>query len=189
MAAAILANDPQRLEQADDSKTTRADRARKLLDLLRASRRVFEIETIAAPDIVYVSIKHGAKHKMSDSVSGVQQATSVLPLLLRGGEGPLVMDQPEDAIDKPYIHDQVIPFLLDRRHSQQFILATHDQNLSTLTDADRAFNVVSTGEQSGIGAEGTARDLRSIIERLGEGSLTAFEKRAAFYGYEIKKKP
>lgn len=72
----------------------------------------------------------------SKALSEGQRNTAVLNLLLAKGEGPIVIDQPEDELDSKFIYRELVPLLRKIKNQRQLILATHNANLPVNADAD-----------------------------------------------------
>ena len=53
--------------------------------------------------------------KLSDG----QRNTAVLAILLARGDGPLLIDQPEDELDAAFIYQQLVPLLREVKQKRQ----------------------------------------------------------------------
>jgi hypothetical protein len=185
LAAAIRANDPSPLEAVDRSKTDHANRARKVLNILRESGRVFDIEMVTVDDVVRLTITHVGVAKSPGSPG--QKAAAILPMLFHRAEGPLFVDQPEDSLDGTYIFAQLVPRLREAMKRQQLVIVTHHANIPVLAPAKRVAYVESTGTQGHIAEAGTVDEVCGTIEKTCEGGKEAFRLRGEQYGYRVER--
>jgi hypothetical protein len=187
LARAVMEGDPTVIAAVDDSKTGHADRARKIIDFLAASGRVFEIQTARVDDAVEVFVEHEGYFKPSHAVSHGQKSSSVLPILFAGAEGPLGIDQPEDALDKTYLYDVIVPGVAAAKKAQQLFFVTHDANIPALALVDALFLVESTGLHATVRRVSEA-EAKAVLERRCEGHEDALRRRAEAYGYEVRRR-
>lgn len=126
-----------------------------------------------------------------EQLSTGQRATALLLLLLQGGTGPLVIDQPEDDLDNRFIFDTVVPKVRENKLTRQLIFSSHNANIPVLGDADQIVALHATeleGRMSGsivpnaIGSLDNSA-VRSQVEELLEGGKDAFETRRYLYGF------
>jgi hypothetical protein len=71
-----------------------------------------------------------------EALSAGQKATAVLLLFLLESDEPLIVDQPEDALDNRFITDGVVPTMKSEKRKRQFVFSTHDANIPVLGDAE-----------------------------------------------------
>ena len=123
-----------------------------------------------------------------DNASAGQQATALLKTLLNQAGPPLIIDQPEEDLDNPVIHE-VVEQIWSAKTRRQLIFASHNANLVVNGDAELVVwcDNRRQGDQSGgkVAGEG-AIDLESIrmaIKRVMEGGDRAFELRMRKYGF------
>lgn len=154
----------------------------------------FELETMRLEDLPRIDVRdadHGVPREF-DHLSAGQQRSVLLSLLLCADRSdPLIIDQPEDHLDAPYIATGVVRHLEEAKERRQIIIATHNANLTVLGDAEL---VVPLYAENG---KGTVRDLGAVdhpltlrhVCRLLEGGATAYARRGRRYGFEFKRIP
>jgi ABC-type cobalamin/Fe3+-siderophores transport system ATPase subunit len=64
---------------------------------------------------------------MSGALSEGQRNTVLLNLILARGEGPIVIDQPEDELDSSFIYQTLVRDLRATKSKRQLIVATHNE--------------------------------------------------------------
>jgi energy-coupling factor transporter ATP-binding protein EcfA2 len=129
--------------------------------------------------------------KISDegTLSEGQRNTAVLNVLLALGEGPIVIDQPEDELDSNFIFRDLVPLLRSRKEERQLILATHNANLPVNADAELIYALKA--ERRGDKTRGVVRkqggldhkDVAGAVLDIMEGSQEAFQKRREKYNF------
>jgi PHP family Zn ribbon phosphoesterase len=155
-------------------------------------RALEEIPRIIDPTIeLNVGTPENQEWREISHLSAGQKATAMLILLLHHGEGPLLIDQPEDDLDNAFVSAQIVPRLRNAKSRRQFILCTHNANIPVLGDADlvAALTVTRDAERTHavlpddhLGSLDTAR-VQDLVEDLLEGGRTAFETRRYRYGF------
>ncbi len=183
LAALVLANDARPLAALDDSATSKAERAQRILDALRASGRVRELETTPLGDVPTIKLKVGDEHVPSSQLSTGQRCTAILPILLIQSAAPLIIDQPEDQVDNAYIFRVLVKTLLKVKKSRQIIFATHNPNILVLAESDRVFALAASNRKGRVKQFGTLDELRETIEEHVEGGREAFLLRSKRYGH------
>jgi hypothetical protein len=121
----------------------------------------------------------------------IEPSTVQSLLLCADRSDPLIIDQPEDHLDAPYIATGVVRHLEEAKERRQIIIATHNANLTVLGDAEL---VVPLYAENG---KGTVRDPGAVdhpltlrhVCRLLEGGATAYARRGRRYGFEFKRIP
>lgn len=159
------------------------DRARKILQRLRAPGLVYEMEALDLRDQPCIELLDGERYKQSPNFSTGQRCTTILPILLLQSERPLLIDQPEDNLDNAFVYETVVKALQQVKASRQVIFVTHNPNIPVLGQADRVFVFSSDGAQGSVSKSGTVDDCKDEIERILEGGREAFEQRYKRYGH------
>jgi len=159
------------------------DRARKIVEALRASGASYVIETIDLDDRPCIELLDGDKYKESPHLSTGQRCTTILPILLKQSERPLLIDQPEDNLDNAFVYETIVKALRAVKGSRQVIFVTHNPNIPVLGDAERVFVFSSDGQHASLRQVGTVDECREQIERILEGGRDAFLQRKARYGH------
>lgn len=126
-----------------------------------------------------------------EALSAGQKATALLLLLFVAGDGPLLVDQPEDDLDNRFVSEGIVPRLRDGKSERQFLLSSHNANIPVLADADLIAALSTERDGSRLRAVLPARHVgslddgpvRELVEELLEGGKAAFETRRYRYGF------
>lgn len=126
-----------------------------------------------------------------EALSAGQKATALLLLLFVAGDGPLLVDQPEDDLDNRFVSQGIVPRLRDGKSDRQFLLSSHNANIPVLADADLIAALATERDGSRLRAVlppehvGSLDDgpVRELVEELLEGGKAAFETRRYRYGF------
>jgi len=97
---------------------------------------------------------------------------------------PIIIDQPEDALDISSIYQDVTQQLRGRKGSRQFILTTHNATIAVAADAD-TFHVLAGDAISGcVVAHGAIdrADIRSRVIQHLEGGTESLHLKERKYG-------
>jgi type III restriction enzyme len=123
-----------------------------------------------------------------DNASAGQQATALLKSLLNQIGPPLIIDQPEEDLDNPVMHE-IVEQLWKAKGHRQIIFASHNANLVVNGDAElvvwcdyRKAGDQSLGKIAGEGAIDVS-SVRDAIKRVMEGGEAAFKLRKEKYGF------
>ncbi|MHA7306913.1 TrlF family AAA-like ATPase [Arthrobacter sp. TMN-49] len=120
-----------------------------------------------------------------------QKATALLLLLLHRGDGPLIIDQPEDDLDNRFIYEDIVPKLRETKGNRQVIFSSHNANIPVLGDADQIVSLAAEDGPTGVAGQIVSDGLGSIdhppvrmmVEELLEGGREAFNARRYLYGF------
>jgi energy-coupling factor transporter ATP-binding protein EcfA2 len=114
------------------------------------------------------------------------QARSVLLgfLLASKDDAPLILDQPEDHLDGPFLAETVVGYLHGAKERRQVVIATHSANLTVLGDAELVIPFFARGGQAETEDAGAvdAEKTREQVLRLLEGGREAYRRRGHRYG-------
>jgi len=122
-----------------------------------------------------------------DKVSPGQRASAMLPLIALAEKTPLVIDQPEDNLDKRLIGQALAKVLAELKEKRQIIVCTHDPNIVVGGDAEQVIVLEPESDKkgkvadNGHGAVDTPAIIKTIVDLL-EGGKMAFETRKKRYG-------
>ncbi|WP_285960300.1 TrlF family AAA-like ATPase [Pseudomonas tohonis] len=167
------------LEYKEDLRTyiTSQKGAWRVARLTRVEERV-DIELYRADRTLVGNVQ---SHALSEG----QRNTAVLNLLLSKGEGPLIIDQPEDELDSNFIYRELVPLLRKVKNQRQLILATHNANLPVNADTDLIYALeVLEGRGKRLVAGGLDRiDTATAVLDIMEGSAEAFKRRLDKYHF------
>lgn len=122
---------------------------------------------------------------MSGALSEGQRNTVLLNLMLARGEGPIVIDQPEDELDSSFIYRTLVRDLRAAKAKRQLIVATHNANLPVNADAEQIYALEARdGRGKGLSQGGLDRkDVALAVLDIMEGSEQAFRRRSEKYHF------
>lgn len=143
------------------------------------------MERFLPGDLVAARFRDGDTFRSITRGSLGQRNTAVLSMLLTVGEGPLLLDQPEDDLDNRYIYDVVVDLLRAAKTERQIIVATHNANVPVNGDAELIVALDPARDGSVPVIAGTLEDstVKEAVSTIMEGSETAFRLRRQRYGY------
>lgn len=122
---------------------------------------------------------------MSGTLSEGQRNTVLLNLMLARGEGPIVIDQPEDELDSSFIYRTLVRDLRVAKSKRQLIVATHNANLPVNADAEQIYALEARDGRGKVRAQG-GLDRKNVAEAvldIMEGSEQAFKRRSEKYHF------
>jgi len=128
--------------------------------------------------------KEDQKYYPLNELSVGQKCTALLLIALSEGTMPIIVDQPEDAIDVATVYYDVVSRLRDRKEHRQFILTTHNPNIAVSSDTDK-YHVLKATEDTGQIVCCGAMDLEDVKKAvLGhlEGGIDPYTLRGKKYG-------
>ena len=120
----------------------------------------------------------GAWKKLAQGSPG-QQAAALLAFVLRHGEEPIILDQPEDDLDNTIIYELLVETLREVKTTRQVIVVTHNPNIVVHADAEYVISLDTRNGQTCVARDGGLQDqkVRQEICRVMEGGEEAFRKR------------
>jgi len=161
---------------------------RRLIIEKLASDDWLEITLTSLKDMPVFYYKKGEESIPFEKASAGEQATALLEILLNESGGPLIIDQPEDDLNKEFT-SRIVQQLWKAKENRQIIFASHDANLVVNGDAElivhcdyKSESDRSRGDVKNLGAI-DAFEIRQIITRVMEGGREAFELRKQKYGF------
>jgi len=122
---------------------------------------------------------------MTGALSEGQRNTVLLNLMLAKGEGPIVIDQPEDELDSSFIFKTLVTDLRSAKLKRQLIIATHNANLPVNADAELIYALEARDGQGQALAQGgldRAHVSNAVLDIM-EGSEQAFKRRSEKYHF------
>jgi len=130
--------------------------------------------------------KEGGQYDDLSELSVGQKCTALLIIALCDGTMPVVIDQPEDALDIISVWEDIAKKLRRGKSSRQFILTTHNSSVAVAADSDQ-FIVLRAGANYGkVAASGAIdrEDVReAVIDHL-EGGAEPYKLRARKYNIQ-----
>ena len=153
-----------------------AERGKRLLDLL-------QLEEAEWDDLLLIRLNG----RPIDQVSPGQRSSAMLPLIALVETTPLVIDQPEDNLDKRLIGQALANVLAELKEKRQIIVCTHDPNIVVGGDAEQVIVLEAESDRKGKvakdghGSVDTPEIVKTVVDLL-EGGAQAFEIREKRYG-------
>lgn len=166
------------------------------MDLLRKYDVLFELETFLVEDRPEIRVRFPGDPTGPGRLLGelsLGQVRSILLgfLLSSPGNAPLILDQPEDQLDGPFLADTVVGYLHAAKERRQVLVATHNPNVVVLGDAELVLPLRGESGHGEVVDQGSvdATATRAQVLRLLEGGPAAFEERGHRYGYRVERLP
>jgi predicted ATPase len=134
-------------------------------------------------DHFHVQVQIGFKGVSVEHLSMGQRAVVLLKLVLASGDGPLLLDQPEEDLDNRYIYEELVPAIRRAKTRRQIIVATHNANLVVTADAEEV--IIAHFDDGVIGYDVASLENLAVRERITqvlEGGREAFALRERKYG-------
>ena len=130
--------------------------------------------------------KEGGQYGELDELSVGQKCTALLIIALCDGKMPVVIDQPEDALDIISVWEDIAKKLRRGKNTRQFILTTHNSSVAVAADSDQ-FIVLKAGANYGrveaAGAIDRPDVKKAVIAHL-EGGDEPYKLRARKYNIQ-----
>lgn len=130
--------------------------------------------------------KPGGQYDELSELSIGQKCTALLIIALCDGRMPVVIDQPEDALDIISVWEDIAKKLRRGKNSRQFILTTHNSSVAVAADSDQ-FIVLRAGANYGrveaAGAIDRPDVRKAVIDHL-EGGNEPYKLRALKYNIQ-----
>jgi energy-coupling factor transporter ATP-binding protein EcfA2 len=143
--------------------------------------RILELQEVEWDDRETILLNGRPVNEMSPG----QRSSAMLPLIALAETTPLVIDQPEDNLDKRLIGGVLANVLAKLKETRQIIVCTHDPNIVVGGDAEQVVVLEALSNRKGkVSTHGSIDNediVRTIIDLL-EGGKEAFESRSKRYG-------
>jgi len=114
-----------------------------------------------------------------------QRSSAMLPLIALAEKTPLIIDQPEDNLDKRLVGTVLSGVLAELKEHRQIIVCTHDPNILVGGDAEQIVVLDAKSDKKGNVQQHGSIDNNDIIQTvvdLLEGGDEAFARREKRYG-------
>ena len=153
-----------------------------------------ELETMTLSDLPRIELfdRSRAARRSLSQVSAGQQRAALLSVVLGAAQtDPLIVDQPEDHLDAPYIASTLVAHLETAKERRQVIVATHSANLTVLGDAELVIPMYADegrGAPTDMGSV-DSRTTRAHVCSLLEGGVSAYRRRGERYGFRFSSGP
>ncbi len=124
--------------------------------------------------------------RQSEQLSAGQKSTAVLPLIIMLGEGPVILDQPEDNLDNKYIGSVVVRMAMTEKRRRQFVITSHNATLVVMSDANVVVEMVDKEGRAAVVQHGFLNgphsSIRSSVLEVLDGGEAAMRRRFSRYG-------
>lgn len=183
LCALILAEDTSAIAAASGVTTEVATRlVSRCLEKGRA--KVYELDIVSLadrPQFRYV-VSEGRSKPLSELSTG-QKGTVIIALALVEGDGPLIVDHPEEPLDTKSIYGQVVDKLRRGKEQRQFIVTTHNANIAVGADAELSHVLGATADRGTIEGSGGIDDraTNALLLLHLEGGADALARRIRKY--------
>ncbi len=117
-----------------------------------------------------------------------QRSSAMLPLIALAERTPLVIDQPEDNLDKKLIGNVLVTILSELKEQRQIIVCTHDPNILVGGDAEQVVVLEAESDRrSKVALHGSIDndDVVQVVVDILEGGAEAFITRRKRYGDRV----
>jgi ABC-type Mn2+/Zn2+ transport system ATPase subunit len=121
------------------------------------------------------------------SLSVGQKCTALLIIALVEGDHPVIIDQPEDALDVVSVWEDIAKKLIGRKNFKQFILTTHNSSVAVAADSDQYIILQSNAIEGQISIKGAIdrKEVKdSVISHL-EGGPEPYNLKRKKYNQDI----
>jgi hypothetical protein len=122
-----------------------------------------------------------------NSLSVGQKCTALLIIALVEGDHPVIIDQPEDALDVVSVWEDIAKKLIGRKNFKQFILTTHNSSVAVAADSDQYIILQSNATEGQISIKGAIdrKEVKdSVISHL-EGGTEPYNLKRKKYNQDI----
>lgn len=127
--------------------------------------------------------KDGKYYPLSELSMG-QKADALIMIALGDGRMPVVIDQPEDALDVPSIWTDICTKLRMSKHARQFIFTTHNSSISVSSDSDQYIVLEADGGNGWCSCSGSIdqKQIREDVIGHLEGGYKSYDLKRKKYG-------
>jgi hypothetical protein len=167
-------------------------KAQNVIDVLLgpdklASTLALQYESLPEDSVAILYRKQDGNHYPLSELSMGQRADALMLIALGDSQMPVVIDQPEDALDISSIWDDVCKRLRVNKHHRQFLFTTHNSSIAVAADSDE-FHVMDADATKGWVARSGSIDeqeiKKDVITHL-EGGRDSYDLKRKKYGSEI----
>lgn len=149
----------------------------------------FEVLVARIPDAADLTLLRSddteAGSFQKNDLSTGQKNTAILSLLLARGNGPVLIDQPEDELDSEFLFRELVPMFRKAKLQRQMIIVTHNANIPVNADAELVYALNAEGGKGICRAQGglDCSDVTRAVLDIMEGSEEAFRRRKEKYHF------
>lgn len=166
------------------------DKSEKIIDWIWQNGKITEFLNLIhklypedVPVVQYNKNKNGkANYAELKDLSVGQKSNALLIIALLKGDFPVVIDQPEDALDITSVWEDVSLNLRKNKIQRQFILTTHNNCVAVASDTDNFISLSSNNDHGFVNNKGGGIESSTdaIMDHL-EGGLKPYELRNKKY--------
>jgi ABC-type cobalamin/Fe3+-siderophores transport system ATPase subunit len=109
--------------------------------------------------------KSNGQYYPLEKISIGQKCTCLLIIALAEGSRPVLIDQPEDALDIRSVYTDITMQLRDRKVARQFILTTHNPTVAVTSDSDQ-FHVMKADATKGRCSHSGAIEVKTVRDEV-----------------------
>lgn len=158
----------------------------RLVTYLRTKRRedLLNLQTVKLIDLPEIRFRIDLKNwRLLEHCSIGQKSTVILSLALIEGHQPIIIDQPEDALDTIFIYQMIVKKLRQEKEGRQYILTTHNPNILVSADSDLSFILEASADKGKVISKGglDKTDTNELVLLHLEGGPDAFHLRGQKY--------
>ena len=127
--------------------------------------------------------KDGNYYPLAELSMG-QKADALIMIALGDGSMPVVIDQPEDALDVPSIWADICSKLRISKHARQFLFTTHNSSISVSSDSDQFIVLEADGSKGWLARSGSIDQKKIKDDVVGhlEGGYGSYDLKRKKYG-------
>jgi PHP family Zn ribbon phosphoesterase len=131
--------------------------------------------------------KDDAEYAPLDELSVGQKCTALLIIALSEGTRPVIIDQPEDALDITTVWEDISMKLRQGKEKRQFILTTHNPSVAVASDSDMFIVVKSSAQQASVKCWGAIEhpDVKKAVIQHLEGGEEPYQLRLHKYNLNL----
>ena len=149
---------------------------------------IYDMMLIELKDSVTVELQVEENvYKPMHELSGGSKCTAILSVALVEGSCPLIVDQPEDALDNLFVFEKIVQSVRRTKMDRQYIFATHNPNIAVASDADLIYCLKASARKGSIDKHGSIDEITTrdkVVANL-EGGQKAFRLRSQKYDITI----
>jgi len=182
----VLNNDVDTLAKRGDVTLDTVEKLVPWLKTLPAQEEVLALQHQYLPqDVPSIGFrKEDGKYYDLSGVSTGQKCTALLIIAMSAGTCPIIVDQPEEAIDIAFVYNDIVSTLRSGKEHRQFILITHNPNIAVTADSDLLQVLKSSATHGRVVHSGVIEDdevRAEVIQHL-EGGQEPYLLRGKKYG-------
>ncbi len=182
---AVIERDTKRLKNMGDIDENNAEKIIEKLWSSESLTPVLALQHECYPeDVPSIQFKKpDGEYSPLKELSVGQKCTALLIIALSEGDRPVIIDQPEDALDITTVWEDVSTSLRDNKEKRQFILTTHNSSVAVASDSDNFIIVNSNADIANVKCKGAIDDkeVKSDVIKCLEGGEIPYLLRESKY--------